>query len=382
MSPWLDLALTVPLDRFTLELEWRTDERVLGVFGPSGAGKTSLLEAIAGLRPAARGWIRVGGRTWLDSGRGVRLPPEKRGVGYVPQDARLFPHRNVRDNVLMGRRRAALGPGARLDPGKVLEVLELRGLETAAIASLSGGERQRVALGRALCAGPELLLLDEPLGGLDLPLRRRILPYLLRVAREFGVPSILVSHDAAEVRLLSREAIVLIKGRAAGRGRPEDLFSGSDLLERLGASGQPNLLHGRVASITGAVATVDVGAGLLVTAPAGGGLMQGDEVAVLVYSEELIVATEGPRGLSAQNVVPGTVRALVETRAVAEDGHEEGAVAVSVGVPCSTTPLIAAITPRACRSLALLPGRPVFLVWKTHACRTISPGPATTRDVS
>ncbi len=378
MSPGLDLEITLPLDRFALEVTWRTDERALGVFGPSGAGKTSLLEAIAGLRHETRGRVRVGGMTWLESDRGVRLPPEKRGVGYVPQDARLFPHRNVRDNILAGRRRADRGRGVRLDPERVLEVLELRGRETASIASLSGGERQRVALGRALCAGPELLLLDEPLGALDRPLRRRILPYLVRVDREFGVPSILVTHDAAEVCLLSREAIVLIDGRVAGCGRPDELFSGAELLTRLGAAGHTNILRGRVTSIVGGTVTVDVGSGRLVTGTAGGGARSGDEAAVLVRAEELIVATESPQGLSAQNVLAGTVRALIPS----ERGPEEGGVAVTVDVPGAPAPLVAVVTPQASQRLGLGAGRPVYLVWKTHACRALTAGPASNQETA
>jgi molybdate transport system ATP-binding protein len=373
----LDLDLKLPLDRFTLTLRWRTDERALGVFGPSGAGKTSLLEAIAGLRPEALGRVRVGGRTWLDSSRGVRLPPERRGVGYVPQDARLFPHKNVRENLLVGRRRAEKGQGARLDPERVLEVLELQGRETASITSLSGGERQRVALGRALCAAPELLLLDEPLGGIDLPLRRRILPYLLRVEREFGVPTILVTHDAAEVRLLSREAVVLIEGREAARGRPDDLFTGVELLARLGTAGHVNVLRGRVTAIAGLTVEIETGAGPPITAPAGGVSRKGEEVAILVRADELIVATESPHGLSAQNVMPGTVRTIIESRTMAES--EDPALAVMVDVSSARAPLIAAVTPKASHRLGLSPGRSVFLVWKTHACRVVVAG--STREI-
>ncbi|HUD72762.1 MAG TPA: ATP-binding cassette domain-containing protein [Dongiaceae bacterium] len=367
----LDIDLTLPLDRFPLSIAWKTDERTLGVFGPSGSGKTSLLETIAGLRPEARGRIKVGGHTWLDTDRGIRLPPEKRGVGYVPQDARLFPHLDLERNVLIGRRRAAAGRGARINPERVLAVLELTDRDDAEVASLSGGERQRVALARALCAGPELLLLDEPLGGLDQPLRRRILPYLLKIDREFGVPSILVTHDAAEVRLLSREALVLIEGRAAARGRPDELFGERDVLERLGAEGHTNILRGRVAGISGAVLAVDVGAGQTVTAPAAGDLAIGDEAAVLVRAEELIIATASPHGLSAQNLLPGHVRAVIESRA-----GEEGSVAVTVVVPGTRAPLVAALTTHAARRLGLGPGSSIFLVWKTHACRAVPAGTA------
>jgi molybdate transport system ATP-binding protein len=381
VSDILDLDLTLPLDRFTLRLEWHTDERTLGVFGPSGSGKTSLLEAIAGLRPGASGHVRVLGRTWLESTNGVNLAPERRGVGYVPQDARLFPHRDVRGNLLMGRRRAERSGRPRIDPDRVLEVLELGGREATPVASLSGGERQRVALGRALCAGPELLLLDEPLGGLDLALRRRILPYLLRIEREFGVPSIVVTHDEAEVRLLSREAVVLIDGQAAARGRSEDLFSGRGLLARLGAAGHTNILRGRAASIAGAVVMVDAGAGLRLSAPAGEGFKAGEEVAVLVRAEELIVATQSPHALSAQNVLPGTIREVIEAPA-AGAVTREGGVAVTVAVPCAAAPIVAAVTAQAVGRLGLAPGRPVFLVWKTHACQALPAGPATLEETA
>ncbi len=376
MSDRIEIELTLPLQPFTLEVEWRTDERALGVFGASGAGKTSFLEAIAGLRSRARGRVRVGGRTWFDSGSGFRLPPEERGVGYVPQDALLFPHRDVRQNLLTGRRRAEQGRGARIEAERVIDLLELRGREAAPVAALSGGERQRVALGRALCAGPELLLLDEPLGGLDLPLRRRILPYLLRVEREFGVPTIVVTHDAAEVALLSREAIVLEAGRVAGRGRPDDLFLEHDRLARRGASGHVNVLRGRVQAIEHGTAAIDAGPGLVLSAPAPAGLAPGRQAALMVGAEELIVAVESPHGLSAQNVVPGVVRDLIPA---IEAG---GSVAATVDVPCAPSPLVAAVTTQACRRLGLAPGRTVFLVWKTHACRALDAGPATSKETA
>ena len=370
----LEIDVTLPLAPFTLAVQWSTDERALGVFGTSGAGKTSFLEAIAGLRPEARGRIRINGRTWFDSGAGFRLPPEDRGVGYVPQDALLFPHRDVAGNVMTGRRRAQQGRGARIDPGRVLEVLELGGRESSPVTALSGGERQRVALGRALCAGPELLLLDEPLGGLDLPLRRRILPYLLRVEREFGVPSIVVTHDAAEVSLLSREAIVLEAGRVTARGRPADLFLGREMLARRGAGGQTNILRGRVRGVSAGNVIVEMAGGILVTAPAPAWLPSGQEAAVLVGAEELIVAVESPHGLSAQNVLPGVVRELIPAL------DEGGSIAVTVDVTCSPAPLVAAVTPAACHRLGLASGRSIFLVWKTHACRALVAGPATSKE--
>jgi molybdate transport system ATP-binding protein len=366
VSDVLHLDLSVPLDRFSLRVEWETSEPSLGVFGPSGAGKTTLVEAIAGLRRGATGVIRWRGRTWLDSARGVRLPPERRGVGYVPQDALLFPHRDVTGNLLAGCRRAA-GAGRPAPPvERVLEVLELAPLRRRDVGTLSGGERKRVALGRALCSGASLLLLDEPLAGLDLPLRRRILSYLLRVRDEFAVPTLVVSHDAVDIRLLSREMIVLSGGAVAARGRPEEVLARPEIFPVARAEGFENILSGAVTAIDDGSAVVSIEPGLTLTVP-GRGLAPGDRVSVGLRAEDLILAVQPPAGLSAQIDLPGTLRDLRDA-----DGEEGPVVLAIVELGRDRLPVVAAITRQAVRRLDLRPGMAVHLIGKTQACRLLA----------
>jgi len=354
MSFAIRIDLRIPLDRFELALAWETDARFLGLFGPSGAGKTTLLEALAGLRPAARGSIEVGGRVWLDSARGISLRPESRGVGYVPQDALLFPHLDVLGNLSIGRGRALASAGARLSPTRVLEVLELTGLEHRSVGALSGGERRRVALARALLSGPELLLLDEPLAGLDAPLRDRVITYLLRVREEFGLPAILVSHDVVETKLFASEVAVLSAGRMLARGSPEEVFL------RPGMEGGPeNVLRGSVRAVERGAAHVALDGGVEIVTP-GQGLTPGAEVRIGIHAEDLMLAEESPARISAQNLVAARIRELRE---------EAGRVLVVVEVGERSLPLAVAITPLARERLALAPGRAVVLVWKAHACR-------------
>ena len=202
----LDIELTQ--GEFTLSAAVRLDARAAALFGPSGAGKTTILDAIAGLRTPRRGSIVIGDRVLFSSDSGVNLPAHKRQVGYVPQDVALFPHMNVRRNLLYGRH-----PGLSPDLDLVVRMLEIAPLLDRRVTALSGGERQRVAVGRALMSAPSILLLDEPLAAVDVPLRRRILPYLTRVRDELKVPIVYVSHDRGEVEELADIVVTLEHGR-------------------------------------------------------------------------------------------------------------------------------------------------------------------------
>lgn len=365
MTPQFRIDVVVPLDRFDLEVRHETGATSLGVFGPSGAGKSTLLETVAGLRPGARGRIEFLGATWLDTERGHRIPPEGRRVGYVPQDGLLFPHRDVIGNVLMGRRRLGGDLSRHPDPERVLEVLELAGLERRPVGTLSGGERQRVALGRALCSGPDLLLMDEPLASLDLPLRRRILPYLLRVREEFGVPTLHVSHDPTEVRLLCDEVVVLREGKVVAAGSPDRIFADPAVLPLAAAEGVENVLRGTVTGLSGSVATLEIESGLAITVP-GDGLAPGSRAVATVRPEDLLLALEPPAGLSARNALPG---GIVEIRSDAS-----GRVWVLVAIGRRRSLLTAAISEDARQALDLRAGRAVHVVFKTHACRVFRAG--------
>lgn len=224
--------IALPLNSFALELDLELPHHVTAIFGASGAGKTSLLDLIAGLRQATSAVIRLDDIVLTDTTSGVAVPARRRRIGYVPQDMALFPHLSVRRNLLYGHNpEAESNPLFRFD--HVIKVLELDALLDRGIAHLSGGEKQRVTLGRALLSSPRLLLLDEPLSSLDAKLKNQILPFLKRVRDEFPVPILYVTHSADEVSALCDEVIVLEQGRIMKRGTPEAVFG------RNGATPQP-----------------------------------------------------------------------------------------------------------------------------------------------
>jgi molybdate transport system ATP-binding protein len=210
------------LGDFSVEASFASEGLVTGLFGSSGAGKTSLINMIAGLLRPDRGIISIDGEALDDTAARIHVPAYRRRIGYVFQDARLFPHLDVRQNLDYGRRMNRLAA----DPAqhrRVTDLLDIGQLLDRRPGRLSGGERQRVALGRALLSQPRLLLLDEPLGSLDEERKEEILPYLVRLRDEAGIPMVYVSHDAGEMRQLATQVVMIRRGRVTA-------FGGTDIL--------------------------------------------------------------------------------------------------------------------------------------------------------
>jgi molybdate transport system ATP-binding protein len=365
----LELRLRLPLAHFELALDVESDARCLGVFGPSGAGKTSLLEALAGWRTPRAGRLRIGDALLFDAAAGVSLPIERRGAGYVPQDALLLPHWSVGRNVRAGAERGG-------DPAATAELvrgtcalLEIGHLLERSTTQLSGGERQRVALARALVSRPSFLLLDEPLGALDLALRRRILPYLIRVRERFGLPTVFVSHDATEVQALCDEVLVLEEGRVRARGAPGEVLRRASPREEA----FENVLGGRVSELREGTALVQLDGGGLVRVP-GAGLESGERAVFALGSDEILIALDTPTRISARNVLPARVERLEPAR--------EGEVHVDVRLDDGRGARLAvSLTHASAQELELRAGLAVVLVFKTQSSRVLSSlRPSAARD--
>jgi molybdate transport system ATP-binding protein len=338
----LEISARSPL----IDVEALRVDGVLALAGPSGAGKTTLLRTVAGLARPAEGRVACGGRTWLDTGRGIDLPPERRRCGFVFQDHALFPHMTALSNVAYGAR----GDGAR-----ARELLERLGIAHRAGArprSLSGGERQRVALARALAADPPALLLDEPLASLDPRTRASAARELAAVVTESGVPAIVVTHDFAEAALLADEVAVLDQGRIAQRGTPSELASSP--------------ASGFVADFTGAVVlsgTARSGAGGLTEVELdGGGRIESvvpatGRVAVSIHPWDIALEPPGEAHGSPHN----RLRARVVT--VTRIGNRS-----RVGLDAGVT---AEVTSHSVDRLGLEVGSRVEAVWKAAATRLL-----------
>lgn len=360
MSLRTELRVRLPLAHFVLDVDVTSSARSLGVFGPSGAGKTSLIETIAGWRTSQSGRIRVGDTVLFDDSAGISLPIEQRGVGYVPQDALLMPHWTVGRNVRAG---GARGGSRTVDETlfeRTVAILEIAHLLARSCARLSGGERQRVALARALVSGPRFLLLDEPLGSLDLSLRRRILPYLIRVRDEFKLPTVFVSHDATEVQALCDEVVVLQAGSVRAQGAPGEVLR----YVRAGERAFENVLAGTVSVVRGGTALVHLDAGGEAQVPSPG-LEVGARALFALGSDEILVALDAPTRISARNVVPALVERVehVSSGVARVDGRLESGAGAR---------LSASLTQASAEELGLHAGQTVFLVFKTSSCRVFS----------
>lgn len=365
-APHLEIRLRLPLAHFVLDVDVASSARTLGVFGPSGAGKSSLVEAVAGWRAPETGRIRLGETVLYDSSQGTSLAIEERGIGYVPQDALLFPHWNVGRNVRGGAKGRGVEEEQRAVVERTAAMLEIAHLLERSSTQLSGGERQRVALARALASRPRFLLFDEPLGSLDLPLRRRILPYLIRVRDRVGLPTLYVSHDPTEVQALCDEVVVLEAGRVRAQGVPSEVLRHVRSSERA----FENVLTGRVSAIEGDTALVRVDRGGTARVPAAGHGV-GDGAVFAVGSDEILVALDAPTRISARNVLPAQIERL--------EAAPTGEVRVDALLERGSGARLSASLTRAARDeLGLREGQSVYLVFKTNSCRVLSAPASTT----
>jgi molybdate transport system ATP-binding protein len=300
--------IRLSLGGFSLEMDAEFHGRITAVFGPSGAGKTSLLDLVAGLRRAQSAFIQLGDQVLTDTVQGVSVATRHRGIGYVPQDLALFPHLSVRENLRYGcKSGGATSPLFGFE--RILEILEIQPLLPRGVTELSGGEKQRVALARALLASPRLLLLDEPLSSLDLNLRRRILPYLARIRDEFHLPMLYVTHDRFETLALADEMVVLIDGRVAQTGTVQEVFSRPANLAVAGLFTVETVQPGRIVKTADDLVTVAVGSALL-TAVEGNLPANTREVYVCIRAEDVILLKGGDSPSSARNHLAATVRSV------------------------------------------------------------------------
>ncbi|QSQ12760.1 molybdenum ABC transporter ATP-binding protein [Myxococcus landrumensis] len=353
----LELSVRLPLARFTLEVDARLEGASVAVLGRSGSGKTSLLEVLAGLRRGARGRVVVDGRVLLDSAARVEMPPEARRMGYVPQDALLFPHLTAEENVRYGAR---TGRSSRVD--EAVALLELGPLLHRYPATLSGGEKQRVALARALATDPALLLLDEPLAALDVTLKERVLPYLLRVRDEARVPMLYVTHQLGEARVLAKEALLLEDGRVRAVGLASQVLGASARgLLASEAEGEENILEGVLERPEPGGTRLRVTEALALWVPDAPELADGARAAYAVPAGDILLSMGPLSGVSARNVLAGTVVGLEDA------GMGEQAATVDV----SGVRWVVRLTGTSVRELAVVPGVRVHLAVKTAACRRL-----------
>lgn len=350
-----DLRIQVALKRtdFVLDVDLRLPAQgITAVFGTSGSGKTTLLRVLAGLEPQARGRISIQGEVWQDSAQDLFKPTHQRGLGYVFQEASLFEHLNVADNLKFGFKRTPVAQ-RRLGWDQTVALLGISHLLERWPQQLSGGERQRVAIARALAASPRMLLMDEPLASLDAARKAEILPYLERLHSELAIPILYVSHAIDEVARLADHLVLLVNGKVNASGPTQEILTRLDL----------PLAHGDTASavLTTAVHSHDATHYLTTVRFTGGQLAVpmstakiGQPLRIRVQARDVSLTLTEQTGTSILNILSARVTAL------SPDSPGQLMVALDVGAGGEAIPLLARITARSAHALGLTPGLAVY----------------------
>ncbi|EBA14692.1 molybdate ABC transporter, ATP-binding protein [Roseobacter sp. SK209-2-6] len=350
----LELKLRHDLSSFTLDVCFETPSGTTVLFGGSGSGKTTVINAVAGLFKPAIGRVVLDGRVLFDTDSGIWLPPHRRRIGYIFQEGRLFPHLTVEQNLLFGRFWSPKG-ARREDMPKIVEMLGIGPLLNRRPIALSGGEKQRVSIGRALLSSPELLLADEPLAALDQPRKEEILPYFERLRDELNIPVLYVTHSAAEVARLATSVVVLKDGKMQRQGEAADVLADASVLPT-GVRAAGALIEARVKEHhQDGLSELDAG-GLPLFLPR---VQQavGQSVRLRVQAHDVILSREYPEGLSALNILPGNIVKI----------HQGSGPGVMISLETPAGPILARVTQRSAKAMGLQTGIACHAVMKSVA---------------
>jgi molybdate transport system ATP-binding protein len=344
---------------FTLDLAFQAPEAsVVALFGHSGCGKSTAINLIAGLIEPDSGSVSVNGHVLFDPAAGICIPAERRRIGYVFQDARLFPHLSVTQNLRYGLERAG-NNDKHIEFDAIVELLGLGALLHRRPHQLSGGERQRVAIGRALLSQPQLLLLDEPLASLDIARRDEVLPYLERLRDFLRIPMVYVSHQFDEVLRLATHMVVMDRGQCLAQGDLASVALHPSLRAVIGDEGIGAVVETHVDSIDESTGLASVAIGRAHIQVDSAGFSSGQRVRLHMLARDLILAIEPPRGLSVRNAFEATL-----TRITRDEPH-----AALVELDAGGVTLLSRITTRAAEQLHLQPGLRVWVLVKAMTLR-------------
>jgi molybdate transport system ATP-binding protein len=361
----LKVAVEKRLGSFLLDVEFDAPTPgIVALFGPSGCGKSTTINIIAGLLVPDHGAISLGDDVLLDTRRKIAIAAERRGIGYVFQDARLFPHLNVASNLSYAQRRARRAPYVSLE--RVLAMLDLEPLLSRRVHRLSGGERQRVAIGRALLSQPRLLLLDEPLAALDRDRREEVLPYLETLRDQLSIPMIYVSHQFDEVLRLATHIVLMQAGKVAAEGGITQMSLDSKLRALIGPDAVGAVIDGTVIGEDAAsgLTRVQVGNGELKIEAAR--LVAGARMRVQLLARDVIVSTRMPQYLSVRNNLQGVVAAIDDDGTGKAGDVGSDLVSIDIGAGAS---ILARVTRAATRELELAVGARVWALVKAVSLR-------------
>lgn len=352
----IEVNISLKRDNFDVIINEKFGTGITGIYGPSGSGKTSMLNAICGLSQPQRGTIAINGTTVFDSKAKKNMPVEKRNIGYVFQEGRLFPHMSIEQNLRYGIKQHKEN---KLSFEEVVELLNISHILSSKPAKVSGGERQRTALGRSLLSSPELLLLDEPFSAVDTGLREQILPFLLKIHKRVSIPILVVSHDITDLLKLSNQLCIIKQGRCIGHGDYHYLLKQKEIQEILGVNSLIN-------SVDMKVSFVDEQNGLSILSSNGSKVSVlcerstqpyqiGQEIKIFVRPDDIALSSERIENITIQNQLQGTIADIIKREQVM-------LCIVDVGFP-----LIVEITAKSLKRLKIETGSNIWCLFKSVA---------------